>query len=244
MKKHIKLFFIGLIFAITLNAQNSSKPVIAIEMDSMRVLYAGLKNPLQIAYSGAINNQLNVESDLGSLTNDSLGNYFIDIPYDQAGRVVNISVYLNKEKESKKLIGTKQFRILAVPQPIPSFGSKSGGEISIGEIRLVNFVSLWLEDFAFEGLKFTVHKYTLTYIPKSGKISKINSVSSADHTQQIDNGQLIKWEGRSSAALTPDMQELLSNSKEGDRFIISDIWASFPEGDVIKLNNNIDLTVK
>jgi hypothetical protein len=223
MKKYIKLFILGLLSTLTLNAQNTVRREIAIEPDAMNVFYAGLHNPLEIAYSGATNDQLAIESDLGTLSKDTSGEYSIFIPYDQAGELVNISVYLNKEKEAKKYIGTRQFRLLPVPEPNPYFGSKTGGEISRGELHLINFVSVRLYDFAFDGLKFTVHKFTFTYIPKLGKVSKFIS---------------------NDAALTPEMIDLLDNSKDGDKIIISDIWASFPEGGIVKLSMNIELTVK
>ena len=245
MKNQIKLFILALISVVNLNAQNAVKPEIALELDAMNVFFAGLQNPLEIAYSGATANQLEVESDIGTLKKDSLGNYFIDIPFDQVSKLANVNVFLKKEKEPRKLIDTKQFRIFAVPQPKAYFGSKSGGDIAFGEVMLVNFISVRLDDFNFEDLKFTVHKYTLTFTPKSG-IPRKFICNSADIAQEMNAviDSMMEQKYINEPAIIPEMKRILINSKTGDKILISDIWASFPEGDVVKLNKNIDLTVK
>ena len=218
------ILLIAFIFSGLMMIAQSNPPTTAVvEMNALAVLYAGLDNPIQVAWSGEGSDSLEVISDLGSVSKKSSGDYNIFVPYNESGSNVNISVYLKQTNGQKKLISSKQFKVASVPLPVPVFGSKESGEISKGELILLNFVSVRLPDFAFEGIKFTIHRFNFNYIPKVGK---------------------PYIETSNTAALTSEMKDQLKKVQKGDVIIISDIRESFPAGDIVKLPGSITLTVK
>lgn len=194
----------------------------------MLVLYAALENPLSISVPGYRPQDITASIvGGGTLKPDKdPGNYLAVIPDAKRQYIkdVNIVVSVKSATGETRQIGTgTKFRIKSVPKPIASFGSKTAGDISVGEIKLVNNITVKLDDFAFEGLKFTVSKYKLVYVPKRG------------------NAQLFS---ANSPALTPDIKAALASPGKGDIIMIYDIDASFAGAVPVRLPTSLSLTVK
>lgn len=219
MKKLIILSVLGL-FTFVSKGQLSNTNVV-IETSKMDVVYGGLENPLSIAISDILPENVYLTTNKG-LIKGMNGNYVLWVPFDEKG-TVEIDILANISGKIAK-ISTRTFRILEVPKPVAYFGSKTGGEISKGEIMLVNFINAALYDFTFEGLKYTVTKYKFVYTTKKGKKSAVFET----------NGP----------ALTTEMKDALKSSKKGDMIIISEIYVNFPGSSEIRLPGSIVLTVK
>lgn len=194
----------------------------------MLVLYANLPNPISISVPGYKPQDITASIvGGGTLTPDkNPGDYLANIPdaKKQLIKEVNIVVSVKSPTGGTRQIGQgTKFRIKTVPKPIPYFGSKTSGDISVGEIKLVNFIAVRLEDFAFEGLKFTVSKYKLIYVPKKGNAQPFDA---------------------SSAALTQQMKSALASPGKGDIIMIYDIDASFSGSVPVRLPTSLSLTVK
>jgi gliding motility-associated protein GldM len=194
----------------------------------MLVLYAALENPISISVPGYRPQDITASIvGGGSLKPDkNPGEYLAVIPDSKTQLIkeVNIIVSVKSPTGGTRQIGQgTKFRIKTVPKPIAYFGSKVSGEISVGEIRLINFISVRLDDFAFEGLKYTVKKYKLLYIPKKGNATLFEA---------------------NSSALSPQMKQALSAPGKGDIIMIYDIYANFPGSSDIRLPTSLSLSVK
>ncbi len=196
-----------------------------ISATKMNVVYIGLQNPISISVPGFRPSDIIATTSFGTLKSAGKpGDYLLEVP-DTRGRVreVVITAAVKLPDGGTKVMGKKNFRIKNVPKPTPKFGSKESGEISPGEIRLVNFITVVLEDFAFEGLKYKVDKFRFIYQPKRGEA-------------RIVNGK--------GPRLTSQMRSLLSSPQRGDRIIIDNIYASAPGVGQKRLGSSIVLTVK
>ncbi|MEA3497394.1 MAG: gliding motility protein GldM [Bacteroidota bacterium] len=195
-----------------------------ISATKMNVVYIGLDNPISVSVPGFQPSQVSGRASYGSLRKTSAGKYILNVP-DSRGRVheVNISANVSLPGGGGRNMGKKNFRIKNVPKPTPYFGSKESGEISPGEIRMVNFITVRLEDFAFEGLKYRVSKFRFVYQPRRG------------------NAKLLNGNG---ARLSSAMKQALGSPQKGDRIIIDNIWATAPKVGRKRLPTGIILTVK
>jgi hypothetical protein len=215
MKKLSIILFLGLFF-FSLKGQNTN---VVIEPSKMNVVYAGLENPLSLAISDILPENIYLTTNKGFIKGAN-GKYFLWLPFDIQG-TVEVTIYSNPSGIMEK-ISTRTFRIKSVPAPVAYFGSKDGGEISMGEIALINFLSVNLRNFAFEGIRCSVKKYK--FVIASKKKSQI-------------------FEGN-SAALTPEIKSALNKIKKGDMIIITDVYYSFQGSPDYKIPGSITLTVK
>jgi hypothetical protein len=215
MKKLSIILLLGLICLIT-EGQNTN---VVIETSKMNVVYAGLENPLSLAISDILPENIYLTTNQGFIKGAN-GNYFLWLPFEAQG-TVEISIYSNPSGNMEKIV-TRTFRIKKVPDPVAYLGSKDGGEISMDELILINFLSVNLRDFAFEGIRYSVKKYK--FVIASKKKSWI-------------------FEGN-SAALTPDIKSALNKVKKGDLIIVTDIYYSFQGSPDFKIPGSITLTVK
>ncbi len=196
-----------------------------ISATKMNVVYIGLDNPISVSVPGFQPKDIFASTSSGSLKSAGKpGDYILNIP-DTRGRIreINITASVKLPDGGTKQMGKMNFRIKNVPKPTPKFGSKESGEISAGEIRLVNFIAVVLEDFAFEGLRYKVDKFRFIYQPKRGE------------------AKMVKGNG---ARLSRQMKSYLSNPQKGDRILIDNIYASAPKVGQKRLGSSIVLTVK
>jgi gliding motility-associated protein GldM len=194
----------------------------------MLVLYAALENPVSVSVPGYRPQDITATIEGGGTlkADKNLGDYLAVIPdaKQQQIKEVNIKVFVKTPEGGSRQIGTgTKFRVKTVPKPIAYFGSKEGGDISVGEIKLVNFISVRLNDFAFEGLRYTVKKYKFVYVPKKG------------------NAQFYE---ATSPALSQQMKQAIGSPAKGDLILITDIYASFPGSSDIRLPTALTLTVR
>jgi gliding motility-associated protein GldM len=193
----------------------------------MLVLYAALENPVSISVPGYRPQDITATIvGGGTLKPDkNPGDYLAVIPdiRQQVIKEVKINVFVKTPQGGSRQIGTgTTFRIKQVPAPVAYFGAKDGGEITLGELKLVNFISVTLKDFAFEGLKYTVKKFK--FVVASKKSSSF-------------------FEG-TGPALTPQMKSAIAAPAKGDMIIVTDIYASFPGSSDKRIPGAITLTVK
>jgi gliding motility-associated protein GldM len=196
-----------------------------ISADKMNVFYAGLENPVSVSVPGYKPEDVKVSIRGGSLKGASgAGNYIVTVPGDGSVRKSVISVSVATADGGVRSIGSKDFRVMRVPSPTPKFGSKESGPISRGEIRIVNNISVVLENFVFEGLAYRCTRFQLVYLPKG---------SNKVQTLKANNG-----------SLTSQMKSVLSQASRGDMIIIEDIYATSKGLGNRRLPSSITLTVK
>jgi gliding motility-associated protein GldM len=180
-----------------------------ISADKMNVVYEGLENPMSISVPGFEPSQINASmspAGLGTLKKVSPGKYSVLIKKrDRKGVNINVSVKL--PDGSTKSMGSQNFRTLKVPSPTPSLNGNQGGNMSTGAIKAVKVVSVTLENFVFEGIRYKVTSFDYIYKPARG-----NLIRNSANSQAIPN----------------DLRAAFANAKRGDLLIISGINASAP----------------
>jgi gliding motility-associated protein GldM len=173
-----------------------------ISADAMNVFYVGLDNPVSVSVPGYRPNQLSVSCSGGNIISKG-GSQYIVKPNKNA-RTATINVSAKSEGGGAKQMGSKKFRVKSVPKPTPYLGAKAGGEITKAELKLVNGLSIRLEGFAFEGLRYQATEYEFIYQPRAG------------------DPRILQERGQ---RFSRDIQSIISGVRPGDRIIISNIKA-------------------
>jgi len=180
-----------------------------ISADKMNVVYQGLDNPVSISVPGFEPSQINATvspGGIGVLKKVSPGKYSLTITKrDQKGININVSVRL--PDGSSKSMGSQNFRTLKVPSPSPSLNGNGGGTMSTGALKAVKIVSVTLENFVFEGIRYKVTNFDYMYKPSRG-----NLIRGSEKSNNMPN----------------QLKAAFANAKRGDFLVISGIQASAP----------------
>jgi len=196
-----------------------------ISADAMNVVYMGLDNPVSISVPGFEPDKINASmtpGGLGSLVKKGPGKYVAKITKrDRKG--VNINVSVKMPDGSTKSMGSQNFRTLKVPSPTASLNGNTGPTISTGALTAVKVVSVVLENFVFEGIRYKTTQFDYIYKPTRG-----NLIRGTANSQAIPN----------------QLKASFSNAKRGDLLIISGIYASAPGLGKVPLAGSLVFTVQ
>ena len=118
-----------------------------------------------------------------------------------------------------------KFRIRPVPTPIATIGGKDGGTVTKAEMSAYQAIQVGLGPaFAFDGLNYTVTKYSVAYKPKRG------------------DGTVIPCTG---SAFTPQIKSIFSRLAPGDMIIFFALEATCPQvAGIKKINQGPVFTVQ
>ncbi len=126
---------------------------------AMNVLFIGLENPLDISVAGVIDEKVFPEMTKGRLIrSNENGRYNAKV--QQQGKT-HVKVYAELEDGSRRLMGSTEFRIKFVPDPIPMVGRWHGGKVNLAEFRAQRGLRAVLKDFYYD-IRFRVIEYELT----------------------------------------------------------------------------------
>lgn len=178
-----------------------SAPSAVVSPSAMNVFYSGIKNPITVTAAGVNQSEISISAS-GARQERTNEGYNI-IPTVAPGRKVHVTVAVNG-----KNMGTSEFRVKSVPPPTPMVGSKRGGRISVAELTANGGVDAILENFPFDGLRYTISGFTLTATKKGGFSNELQS-----------NGRNF-----TSAQLSA-----IRASRPGSRLIIDEIVAIGPD---------------
>ncbi|WP_372649363.1 gliding motility protein GldM [Draconibacterium sp.] len=132
-----------------------SEPTVTMSATKMNVFYKGLDNPFDVGGGAIPNEDLEVQMTNGKVT--KRGDAYIVVPtdLDEMGRNTKVSVYATING-SRRLIGTTEWRVKRVPDPVAQINGQSGGDIRKETLQIQDGVLAVLEDFDFEfGYKVT-----------------------------------------------------------------------------------------
>lgn len=154
------------------------KPAATISADKMNVLYIGLQNPISVSVPGFPASAVTASISGGWKLGSKKGNTYM-ASGGKGAREVKVTASVKTESGTKTM-GTQTYRIRPVPLPQAKLGTIDGSRpMSAGMIRAQRTVYASLgEGFAFEGVKFSVTKYTLVVSTKKGTKTKTFSGSS------------------------------------------------------------------
>ena len=184
-----------------------AKPSAVVSPDKMNVLYIGVDNPLSISAPGISREQLHVSISSGSLTQASPGHYMARVSSIGTAKV---TIAGELEKGKTQVLGTTEFRVKRIPDPIAQFAGKSSGSTSAVNLRAQDRIFAHLENFEFEA-KFNITRFTL-YIQKPRQ----------DYV-------IIKGTG---SELNSQMRAAMASITPGTRVLFDDITAVGPDGGV------------
>jgi len=181
-------------------------PSAVVSPTKMNVFYAGIRNPIETSAPGIPQSELRRHITNGRFVGS--GKNLAVIPTAAPGNKCRISL---RSKDGVHL-GTKEFRIRRIPDPIAMIGNKKGGRISKVELLAQLGVDAILENFNFD-LKFNVRSFT------------VSSTIGGFTVEEISR----------SDRFTRKQKSLMERLKRGQKVYIEDVVATGPDGSTRRL---------
>ncbi len=168
-----------------------TKPGITMSATRMNVFYRGLDNPFDIA-SGIPKEDLEVEMTNGKVTKS--GDAFVIRPteLDEQGKRTKVSVYANINGV-RKLVGTTDWRVKKVPDPVAQVAGLSGGDIRRERLQVEDGIMAVLEDFDFD-FKYKVTEFEIQTTIAGGYIDRKTSKSNRFTPEQKEQLRRVQPE--------------------------------------------------
>ncbi|WP_448701127.1 gliding motility protein GldM [Mucilaginibacter sp. AW1-3] len=184
-----------------------AKPSAVVSPEKMNVLYIGVANPLAVSAPGVSLDDINVSMSSGSLGKTSQKGHY-EARVTSPGTVkVTISGVMEKGK-APIVLGTSEFRVKRIPDPVAQFAGKNSGSTSAVNLRAQDRVFAHLDNFEFEA-KFNVTHFTLII------------------QKPRQDALIIKGTG---AELNAQMKAAMNTIGPGTRVFFDDITAVGPDG--------------
>ncbi len=151
-------------------------PSATVSADKMNVLYIGVDNPLSVSAAGIPLKDVSASCPGCGLKKSGPGKY-IARPTKQGKVTVSITA-------NGKTMGTQEFRIKRIPDPVPMIGTKRNGQpISTGELGAQTYLRAVLDGFDFDA-KFNVLSYDMM-LAAPGKASVRHRANGPNFTAEM-----------------------------------------------------------
>ncbi len=183
-----------------------AKPSAVISPTKMNVLYIGVDNPIEVSVSGFSDDQVHPHISQGSLSKKGGSKYIARV--SKTGKT-NISVSVTDDQGNTRSMGSQEFRVKRVPDPVPTVAGQKGGSIKKAILKAQLGVKAELENFDFD-LKFNVVSFTV-----SATIGGFESSKDAR-----------------GARFTPEQINLIDKVRPGGKIYIENVKAQGPDGKV------------
>jgi gliding motility-associated protein GldM len=156
---------------------------LVISPTKMNVFYLGVDNPVEISVPGVGSDKISASISNGVIKKEGTG--YIVIP----GKVGNCVISVLGEIEGKKMsMGTKDFRVKELPDPVAKVAGSKGGKITKSLLKAQIGVIADIDNFDFD-LKFTVVGFKVSTIQKGFLIEKssANNKFTSEQLALFDN---------------------------------------------------------
>ena len=187
----------------------------------MNVFYRGLDNPVKISVPGVANDKLQVSISSGhKIRRQSDGSYNVTPSTSISKREAVISVRGEMPDGSIVSLGTADFRIKRIPDPVPMWTGKGLSDISISKSKILGFAPLGalMENFDFK-VDVRVKSFTMRVV-KNGTVTDLVSTNNR---------------------MTADMKQILGRLPKGNSISFINIMVGMPDGTVRRISS---LTLK
>jgi gliding motility-associated protein GldM len=187
-----------------------TQPNAVISPTKMNVFYEGVPNPVEISVPGV--NSTDLKVSMTNVTPRKKGDEYIVTPKPgSAGKksIIKVSANIDGKLQS---IGSQEFRIKRVPDPVPVVAGKSDGKIGKNILLAQAGVFAEMKDFDFE-LEYKVSRFTISVL----------------------KGGYIVDERSNSSKFTNAQKDLIKTMSRGSKISIEDIRAKGPDGSTRKL---------
>ncbi len=197
-----------------------------ISLDKMNVIYKGLNNPITVDLIDATTQNIYLKLSCGRAIKDSLRthSYYILLDSAYAGeRELSIEIFTKNGRDSSESRGIHHYRIRNIPKPTPMLGSiVESGPCPLGVIKSASFVFANLMNFPYEGVKYTVIYYCVSW--------------------QKTTGETLVFESEDNK-ITSDIKRAFAFAKSGDIFKLYNIKTIGPNG-LEKITNELVITIR
>ena len=142
-----------------------ARPSLVVSADAMNVFYKGVPNPVSISVPGVSADKINATISAGSLSKKGKGKYIVNI---KKGKKAIINVSATLPDGSKKSMGKMEFRVKAIPNPVPYVAQKTGSSaVKKSQLKAVSKIFARMENFDF---KLTPKILSYTFAMTIGEI--------------------------------------------------------------------------
>jgi len=188
------------------------KPNVVISAIKMNVFYGSVDNPVEISVPGVTSKDLSIA--ISNCTFKKTGNIYIVRPKPGKAGLKSIVTVSAKIKGKVRRIGSKEFRIKRVPDPVAMVAGKKEGKIAKNLLKAQQAVFAEMgDDFDFD-LEFRVTGFTVSTI-KGGYLQDARSKNNR---------------------FTQEQKDLINSVARGGRVFIEEIRAIGPDKTTRKLN--------
>lgn len=188
-----------------------ARPSAVVSPDKMNVLYIGVPNPLSVSAPGIPAEKLHVSISSGSLSG-SAGHYSASV---RSPGVAKVSISAEVAPGKTQVLGTQEFRVKRIPDPVPVFAGKSSGATSSANLKAQDRLFARLENFEFDA-KFNITRFTMFILkPRQDPINLSTSGSE----------------------LSAAMRQAMSTITPGTKVFFTNIMAVGPDGTPRGLND-------
>jgi gliding motility-associated protein GldM len=185
-----------------------ARPSLTVSADNMNVFYKGIDNPVSVSVPGVPLERITATIDNGTLIKTTNGKYIVKV---MNGKVAHIHVSAKMENGETKQMGSIEYRLKSLPDPIPSLNGMTGGtiKITLTKLKAVQGIGVsYGESFDFKA-NAMVKSFTMTF--KSGGGEEIP----------------IKLPGQ---MFNQKVKDMIYKLKPGSKFYIDDIVTVGPDG--------------
>jgi gliding motility-associated protein GldM len=162
-----------------------SKPSVTISPTKMNVFYMGVPNPVSVSVPGVPSENLEI-----SITNgryEQVGKDYLIFPKAEDINGKNTKVSVSADFNGiKRFMGSMDFRVKQVPDPLATIAGQSGGVIRKEDLLAEGGIFADLVDFDFD-LKFKVTQFDITLTGAGGYTntwpSRTNKFTNEQRTQ-------------------------------------------------------------
>jgi len=140
-----------------------AKPNLVVSATKMNVFYVGVDNPVSISVAGVPGDKIKPSITNGRITKQRDGSYIVN-----ARRPGNSIITVNAEIEGKMTsMGTSQFRVKSLPDPVAKVAGKKGGDIEKNVLKAQSVIRAEMENFDFD-LTFRITRFTISTTDRGG----------------------------------------------------------------------------
>lgn len=175
-----------------------AKPSLVVSPTKMNVFYIGPDNPVEISVPGVPADKISaslVPSTHGSISKNSGGGYIVRV--SRAGKCsISVVADINGKKQN---MGSVEFRIKTVPDPVAQVLGMSGGDIDKARLQAAQTVDAKMKDFDFD-LSFKVTSFTVSaqvgayFLSETVKSNRINPQVKQNIFSKVSKGSKVYFE--------------------------------------------------
>jgi len=186
-----------------------AQTALVVSPTKMNVFYIGVENPVDISVPGIPSNKLSASMTAGSIVPNGKGGYTVKVT-KPGTTTVNVSA---KMDGGTKSMGSKEFRVKRVPDPVAKVAGQKGGGIAATLLKAAKRVDPVMENFDFD-LKFQITGFVVSTKTKDG--FTIDKPSTSER-------------------ITSEQKSLLEGVKKGQKVYFEEIKAKGPDGSIREL---------